>query len=201
MTTCTPIYGIPIIEGSDRPCDAGTTICDIATVVETELDRFDELQSRTGTTVPLLKLASTIGQTFTTSSTDTSIPVVFDTVMVDTDNMFNSGFPSDITFNTPGIWLVNANVWTHSTGAGGLQLSSTINVVIPPGLSGFVTTTALSATQTFPSPLDIYNNGSVTFPVLAATTGFVQISFFPNGTDTITEFYADASFAWLGDVS
>lgn len=200
MTTCTPIYQIPVVEGSDRPCDVGETICAIATEVETELERFADLQARTADTIPMLKVASTIPILNVSDGTSHTFPLPFDTVVVDTDGMFNSGFPSDITFNRAGVWLMNCNVWTHSTGAGGLQLSATINIIVPPGLTGFGSTVAQSTSQTFPSPLDIYSNGSVTFPVLAPTVGFVQVSFFPNGTDTITQFYADASFAWLGDV-
>lgn len=200
MATCTPIYQIPVVEGTDRPCDVGLAICAIATEVEVELDRLDTLIGRTADTVPMLKVANTIGQTFATGGGDTSIPLNFDTVIVDTDGMFNSGFPSTITWNTPGIWLINANVWTHSTGAGGLQLSQSIAVIAPVGLTGFGSTTALSAGQNFPSPFDIYSNGSVTFPILTAGSGFVQVSFSPNGTDTVTFFYADASFVWLADL-
>lgn len=199
MTSCTPIYNLSVIEGDDRPCDVGDTICAIAANVEVQLDRLDSLRQRTADTVPVLKVANTIGQTFVSGVGDSSIPLNFDTVVVDNDNMFNSGFPSTITWNTPGIWLINANLWTHSTGAGGLQLNQTINVIAPSGLAGFGTSVALSAGQNFQSPFDIYSNGSVTFPILAAGDGFVQVSFFPNGTDTVTFFYADASFVWLGD--
>lgn len=200
MATCTPIYGIPVVEGSDRPCDVGSAICNIATEVEVELDRLEDLQDRTADTVPMLKVVATIPIVNVADGTSHTFPLNFDTVVVDTDNMFNSGFPSDITFNRAGVWLMNCNIWTHSTGAGGLQLSAGISIIVPPGLTGFGSSTAQSSTQSFPSPLDIYSNGSVTFPVLAPTVGFVQVSFFPNGTDTVTQFYADASFAWLGDV-
>lgn len=200
MTTCTQTYQIPVIEGGDRPCDVGSTICDIALVVEENLDRLDGLVRRTSTTVPMLKVAATIPILNISDGTSHTAPILFDTVVVDTDNMFNSGFPDTITWNTPGIWLMSTNIWTHSTGAGGLQLSASSSIVAPAALSGFGTTTAVTALQSFQSPLDIYSNASVTFPILAAGSGFVQASFFPNGTDTVTMFYADASFVWLGDV-
>lgn len=200
MTTCTPTYRIPVVEGSDRPCDIGDTICDIALVVEQNLDRLDSLVSRTSTTVPMLKVAATVPIVNIADGTSHTGPLLFDTVIVDTDNMFNSGFPDTITWNTPGVWLMSTNIWTHSTGAGGVQLSASSSIVAPASLPGFGTTTAVSAVQLFPSPLDIYSNASVTFPILAAGSGFVQASFFPNGTDTVTMFYADASFVWLGDV-
>lgn len=202
MTTCTPIYDLPVVEGTDNPCDIGDTICAIAERVETQLDRLDALVDRTATTVPMLKVASTISQTFSSSSPFTTFAVNWDTVLVDTDDMFNSGFPSTITFNRTGIWLISCNIMTHSTGAGGLQLSHTISVVSPiPPIPGWGSLTAVSANQNFPSPLDIYSNSSATFPLIGTGDGFVQVSFFPNGTDTITMFYADASLAWLGDLT
>lgn len=199
MATCTSIYGIPVVIGSDSPCDIDDTICSIAGVVEEQLDRLDSLVARTAATVPMLKVAATIPQTFVTGIADTSIPLNFDTVLVDNDNMFDSGRPSTITWNRTGIWLISANIMTHSTGAGGLQLSQTINVAVP--VPSGSAQTAVTANQNFPSPLDIYSNASAPYPVLATGDGFAQVSFFPNGTDMITMFYADVALAWLGDLA
>lgn len=203
MTTCTPIYLIPVVEGSDDPCDIGDTICDIAEVVEEQLDRLDALVARTAATIPMFKGAMTVTQTFTASSPDTSVPANLDTVYVDTNAMFDSGFPDTITFNTPGTWLMTSNIWSDTSGAGGVVITQIAPIVLSvQPVTGWGSTTATSHQAATVSGLDIYSNASVVFPVYnAGTTCFVQMSVFPNGTETLNVFYVDIALAWLGDLS
>jgi hypothetical protein len=205
MTTCTPLYNIPVVEGTDPPCDIGNTLCAIAQAAEVQLDALDSLEARTAATIPLLKVAMTIAQPTVSTASDSTIALNFDTVLVDTDNMFDSSFPDVITFNHPGIWLMTANLWSTTTGAGGVNDGQGVSIVLSQGtlaLGWPGGVNPVSANVTIVSPNTMYINAAGVFPILAAgVTAFVQGNFTVSGTDGIHPFYADASFAWLGDLS
>ncbi len=86
MATCTPIYGLPVVEGSDRPCDVDDWSCNFATAVETQLEALDEVINRTFVTTPMAWVRSTTSVTQIVGIGGALQPN-FDTVVVDTDNM------------------------------------------------------------------------------------------------------------------
>lgn len=110
MTTCTPIYQLPVVEGTDRPCDFDDFSCDFTAAVETQLDSLDAIVRRTVTTVPMAWVSSSTPQTKTFAAADPS--VTFDAVIVDTDNMVDLTTSNGITIKTPGMYYI----WTYVHG-------------------------------------------------------------------------------------
>lgn len=187
--TCTPIYGLPYPTGASKPCNIGDTLCDFANAVEAQLDVFDATVNRTFTTIPMVKIRRTIAQTHTTTVFEDWI---FDTTLVDTDNMFNGDTdPTIITFNTSGVYLFFFNVYASSTG--------TQVVVFTPALR-LGTTTVTSHNLTTQTGLGMYPSGSQIYPVTAGQTATMrnQITILP--PDTVTILRVEMGAIWLGDL-
>lgn len=111
MATCTPIYGLPYIIGSDAPCDQSETWCDFAAAVETQLDRLDLIVARTNTVIPMAKVSLSLPQAL--SST-----LNFDTVDEDTDDMVDfSESPRFIFARRTGIFRVRFYTEVGTTGS------------------------------------------------------------------------------------
>lgn len=111
MPTCTPIYGLPYILGSDAPCDQSETWCGFAAAVEAELDRLDLIVARTNTVIPMAKVS--ISEPQALSST-----LNFDTVEEDTDDMVNlSESPRFIFAQRTGIYRVRFYTEVGTTGS------------------------------------------------------------------------------------
>jgi hypothetical protein len=103
MTTCT-VNGIPIVEGSDNPCDIDDYTCAFAAAVEAQLTSLDAIVTRTATTVPVAWMRRTTDWV-TAVGDSTNIHPDFDTVVSDTDNMVDLNTTSTgFTVNTPGIY-------------------------------------------------------------------------------------------------
>lgn len=90
MVAYTPHLCLPYLEGSDSLClNTGTvcnpsnTWCDLAALVEAQLAAIDDIDARTGMSVPLAK----ISYNPTTFVTLPNNIIPFDTVDVDTDSM------------------------------------------------------------------------------------------------------------------
>lgn len=127
MATCTPIYGLPYITGSDRPCDQAATWCDFALAVETEFDGLDAIVDRAVDTTPFAWVRSTVPQTVLAAGTDT---ISYDSVLFDTDNMVSLTADSTlVTINRTGLWDVTFSATVATSGVannvGGAQFSAT----------------------------------------------------------------------------
>ena len=87
MTTCTP-GGLPVVEGSDRPCDIDDWSCDFAAAVESRLDTLDSVVNRTFTTIPAAWLHLEGDEQFVlTVDVAEDRSVTFTNVIMDTDNL------------------------------------------------------------------------------------------------------------------
>lgn len=133
--TCTPIYELPYPTGASRPCDIGSTSCDFAQAVETQLDALDAVVKRTQTTVPMAWVRTTTAFTLTQNATqNTVLGAPFDTVVVDTDDMANLlDFGSGLTTTRGGLYLVWIYVRSTSTvnAIGGNNLTVTFFIEPP----------------------------------------------------------------------
>lgn len=107
MATCTPIFGLPYAEGSDRPCDINETLCEFAEAVEVVLDRYDAVVDRVVDTVPMVQVKLTAPLTVVSAGT-TTFTIPFDTISFDTANMVNlAASPYAITFPRQGRYLAS----------------------------------------------------------------------------------------------
>lgn len=194
--TCTPVYGLPYATGSSRPCDIDQTLCDFAVATQAQLDRVAGIVNRTATTIPLVKVAVTIPQPMVAPGP--TINFSFDTVLVDTDNMFDSAFPDQITINTPGIYGAYALVYATSvTSTGPNQTGSTMRVDVSGFLGNF-----LHDNLSYPSGTPVFQAASGTFGITSAgTTVLMNYSPFIQSTDTVTVQRAELGLFWLGDLS
>lgn len=191
MTTCTP-SGLPIISGSDRPCDIGNTLCSFANAAELRLDAVDSLVDRTATTVPMVKVASTIPVVLTNASAN--FDVSFDTVEVDTDNMFNGNVDAEsIVFPHAGFYLFQSNIWATSTGAGANVTALNPNITLP--------TFNFGIGNQFVTGLGLFVSGIGMYPVSTSDTAFLRIGVLVQSTDTITITRMEMMAIWLGDLA
>lgn len=122
MPTCTLVYGLPYIVGTDRPCDQSDTWCEFTSIVDDNLTRFDGIVDRTTDTIPMARVRMTVARTQATNpggGTEQLIP--FDTVDVDTNNMVNlTNDPFTITLPMFGVYFVYFTVEGTSAGAGNI---------------------------------------------------------------------------------
>lgn len=134
MPNFTPTYMLPYPAPSDSPCTLSDTWCDFATAVDGQFDALDTILDRTATTVPMAMIA-TSGLVITTNSAAAgNIPIVYDTVLVDTDNMVDLTVnPNGMKVNTPGIYMryINAHILAVNPAPGSGQLQS--NIVLANG--------------------------------------------------------------------
>src|SRR5262245_14030422 len=136
MTTCTPIYQLPCVEVTDRPCDIDTTSCEYAEAVEEQLDALDDIVAGTQGTVPFAYVANSGDMTYNNSIL-LFIPF-FATTLADTDNMVNLAADNTaIYINTPGVYsfFVSAEI-TLPPGASTLQVSPVLLNVNDSQVSG-----------------------------------------------------------------
>lgn len=136
MTTCTPIYQLPIVEGTDRPCDISDTSCAFAEAAEAQLDLLDQAVARTQGTTPFSMIS--IAGDIAVPSTTLEYPVQFDTTLVDTNNMV------DLALDNTSIYVRTAGVYTFfvsleltlSPGATTMQATQLITNSAGTGVSG-----------------------------------------------------------------
>lgn len=116
MTTCTPIYRLPLIEGSDRPCDQSETWCAFAGTLETELDRLDSVVARTATAIPFAKVSLSTPQTF--NATTSGSRIAFDTILDDSDDMVDlTANPGEVQARRAGVYAVRCYIELGTTGS------------------------------------------------------------------------------------
>lgn len=120
MTTCTPIFGLPVIEGSDDPCDLDDWSCDFVTALDGLLDSWDDVIAHTFSGVPSARLeASSEPPTTTTVQVDAFNRIVFTEVNFDTDSMANLADPSAVLIpRRDGYYWVEARASSNVVGQG-----------------------------------------------------------------------------------
>jgi hypothetical protein len=201
MATCTTVYGLAVVECSDRPCDVNDTLCEFANGVEEQLDALDAVVERTATTVPMVKLAMTVPRVITTNNDD-AVVIHFDTVLVDTDNMFDSSASDDfIVFNTAGVYNFSYNFRATTTGGGNqTAVGGAVFLDLPP--TGFGTSTRPTQdNRQNQTGQPMYQSGVGLFPAAAGAKAFLQLLLSVQGADTISFNYIDLTVNWLGDLS
>jgi hypothetical protein len=188
MATCTPIYGLPYIECSDRPCDQEDTWCAFVNAVEIELDRLDGVVARTVTTIPQFEVA--VGAYVFASSGDRK--VAFDTINVDTDDMVDlTSDPFSFSINTVGRWFFYFRVSTNGNSA--LQGNIPVSVVNVPSLGGHNVGQDYQDDGTnYPVPID--GSGIYRYPNTGTKVGLT--------VNTAATAIISATFGgyWLGDL-
>jgi len=198
MATCTPIYGLAMVECSDRPCDIDDTMCQFANDVEVELDRLDAIVTRTATTIPQAVVAFTESTTYTVVPAS-NFPTVFDTVLADTDDMFDSAVPEQILINTPGMYSLSANIWGKTTGAGGNLAGTNLYFRVQTGPTPVTITSDVR--QFAANGLNFFLDINAAHPLLAGDVVILLQSVFFIVPDTFTVNRVQFSVTWLGDLS
>lgn len=199
MPTCTPIYQLPVVEGSDRPCDIDDWSCDFASAVESQLDALDAVVARTATSRPLFQVAATVPITYTDfgSVFNTS----FDTAAVDTDNMFSSDTPDTIFINTPGIYTFTAFGWGVQTGPGGADTGNLGFLFRTIPLGGTVTSPWGDQRSFSASNQNVYLASSATWAFGAGDQVFLAQNTGTSFVGTLTINEVRFSGVWLGDLA
>lgn len=210
MSTCTPIYGLPYPTGSDRPCDAPTTMCSFASAVETQLDTLDAIVDRTIDSVPMGIVTLTI--TANISSLGGNTQLSWDTVNVDTANMVDlTNNPYAITLPRYGRYWVS--YWYQVSGLAAAVSCQNylvpVNASAPPPFSSLIgpTSTFYSDGASFmymSAAGEIRFGSTQTSPVLANIAGTpgvtgISLNVATSGGGTIPS--ATMSAVWIGDLS
>lgn len=201
MVTCSPIYGLEMVEGSDRPCDFADPQCAEVATLREQIDLLEGINNRTAATIPIVKIAMTVAAVagtdseFTSTNANTLTRVVFDTVMVDTDNMFTSDQPQQITVNTPGMYGLYMQMQIASTAGSGSEGRMFVRTDISP------LTRIMQDCVTF-APGGVFNIAcSGAWPIPAAGTVLVPgIQFNITIPDTVLPLYIEFGAFWLGDL-
>lgn len=202
MATCSPVYGLEMIEGTDRPCDFADTQCAEVTTLREQIALLTGINNRTAITIPIVKIAMTVpaeagtDAQLTNTSTNLLIRPIFDTVMADTDNMFTSDLPDQVTINTPGMYGVFMFLQIASTAGSGSEGRMTTRVDIAP------LTRIAQNNLTFAPGGVFYLASSGAWPVPTAGTVLAPgIQFSINGVDTVLPLYIEFGAFWLGDLA
>lgn len=198
MTTCTPL-GLPVVEGSDRPCDFDDYSCAFAAAVEAQLDALDDLVTRTATSPPMAWIETVEPVLVPVGTGDTQI--IFDTVIADTADMVDLTGLSGITLTREGIYMVGFYLEGVTNQPGGI-LTATSDV------------TALAPFSLFTSSiLPTMDTIILTSPGLVAHSQFAILELMAgdafvlrcdaNGFtgDSFTTRKADLWAVWLGDLA
>jgi hypothetical protein len=208
MATCTPVYGLAMVEGADRPCDFDEIQCAEIESVRDQIALIDDINTRTAVTTPMVKVGMTIpavagSDEQLTSSTSGIIRITFDSVFVDTDNMFSSDNPQQIVVNTPGMYGLFMS----------MDIASTAGSAQPGAMTGRVDLNPPAALL-LPNSLAIMDNLSF-FPGGVFYLGFAGgypvsipgslllpgMSFIINGVDTVLPIRIEFGAFWMGDLA
>jgi hypothetical protein len=200
MTTCTPVYGLPCIDGGDAPCEQSATWCDFATIVEANLDRLDAVADRAIDSIPMAQVRLTVASSQAASPTGSAVYVSFDTVDVDTDNMVDlTANPFVITLPSFGRYFAYFSIQAATTGTANINIIAA--VATPTG-------TALETVDQYSDDLSnpFYMSGSGSFRYQSPTGGANQtttsnqILLNVNTTAAIPLQAVTFGVYWLGDL-
>jgi hypothetical protein len=139
----------------------------------------------------MVKVRRTVAQTHTGTANE---DWVFDTELVDTDDMFSAETtPTLLTINTSGVYQVFFSVYGSTTG-GGLSMGVTATMRLG---TNSITGHSLS-TQ---GGLGVYLNAAGIYPLTAGNTLLLRSNLFVQAPDTITIFQVEMGAVWLGDLA
>lgn len=195
MATCTPLYGLPYAEGSDRPCDIDETLCAFADAVETQLDLLDAVVDRVADTVPMVQVKLTTPYVFA-STGNTTLTIPFDTISFDTANMVALGSNAyQVTLPRGGRYLVSFQAQLST-----VPIGDTVTMQLAPGLPPYDAYTSDSSTPVYlngASEIRYAPPGSgqavdITTPTLTLTLSTLVGTF---SVDSVT-----LCIAWIGDI-
>jgi hypothetical protein len=191
--TCTPIYQLPYATGASAPCNIDDTMCAFNDAVQEEIDRLQGVANRTSVTTPMVKVAMTV-PTLYGPGVPSSL-IVFDSALVDTDNMFTAAFPDQVTVNTPGVYGAYAFLYSTSTGAA-LLTTSSIHVDIAGAGGNF-----LFDSMPYTSGTPIYQSATGSWFVTTSGTA-ITMTYAPfiQGADVVTVQRAEMGLFWLCDL-
>lgn len=202
MPTCTPVYGLEMVTASDAPCDFDITQCEEVDSLREQIALLQDINNRTAVTTPMVKIGMTIpaeagtDSQLTNASSGTLIRPNFDTVFVDTDDMFTTDFPQQVVVNTPGMYGLFLSMDIASTAGSGQPGAMTGRVDISP-----LTTIAMDNVSFLPGGT-FYLGFSGSYPITAAGTILLPgIDFLINGVDTVLPLHIEFGAFWLGDLS
>lgn len=191
-----------MVEGTDRPCDFDDIQCAEVSTLREQIALLKSVNNRTAVTTPMVKIAMTVPAEANTDSQLTSansgvlIRPIFDAVMADTDNMFTSDLPDQVTINTPGMYGVFMFLQIASTAGSGSEGRMTTRVDIAP------LTRIAQNNLTFAPGGVFYLASSGAWPVPVAGTVLAPgIQFSINGVDTVLPLYIEFGAFWLGDLA
>lgn len=105
MPVFTPNFALPYPGPSDRPCDFSEQWCDFVESVETILDGVETTLDRI---YPTIKIASIVVSTPTVFAVQ--VPIVFDTVFIDTARWVNTTTMDRIVPDIGGILTISGTV-------------------------------------------------------------------------------------------
>lgn len=149
---CLPYFGC-----DDQPClntgtacDPSTVWCDFAELVDAKLTEFDQVVQRTAGSTPMAWVQATVPTVIIADAPST--PIIFDSPLVDTDNMVNLDvLPSGITVNTPGLYqfvFSGVGVMTNPGTA-----TATLDATLAPFVSLYPISPPTFTTVDFESPI------------------------------------------------
>lgn len=199
MPTCTP-SGLPMVDCADPPCDVEETLCAFAEALEERFDALDEVIERTNSTVPMAVVE--IGEPIPYIPPISTELFSFDTVLADTDNMYNSAAPDVLTINTTGVWSVTATGWGTTTG-GGVNISQWgADLRVTGGTLGTGTFTLGGDNRSFfCNGLNVYFTVVTQYQLFAGQQVFAARVLNISGNDRLTAQAVRLSAVWLGDLS
>ncbi len=110
---------LPYFECDDSPClntgtvcEPSTVFCDLTALLETRLNSFDNTVARTGTAIPMFKVARNAQQTIDTTVANADLRIIWDTVLVDNENMVDLDVDTHaVTVERPGLWQFELYLW------------------------------------------------------------------------------------------
>lgn len=201
MTTCTPL-GLVYPDGSDRPCDADDVSCLFANGVESQLNSLDAIVQRTATSVPMVWIRAQTPLVVDAAVLAAAVPV-FDTVVVDTDNMADlTAEASSFTVNTTGIYLIGQYARGTTAQPSANQLQTIVQALVSAPF-GILTTTITLAMATFTTVTGsiVAMNQFQILPLTAGQTHTMTVDTSGTAGDSTT--FNDLSLwaCWVGDMS
>lgn len=201
---CLPYFecGDPVCLNTGTVCDPSTVWCDFAAAVEAKLDEFDAVASRTAFTVPMVWMDRST-PFVTTVGVGITNPVVFDSVVVDTDNMAsldvnNNGF----SIMTSGLYQIVAYA-IGQTDTAGSGISAALNLIFSPFNATYTPVNVSSLTAISTVQVDdviLTPQIQMVLPLVVGQLVSVTIDVSGVNPNTVTFSQIMVSATWMADV-
>lgn len=126
---------LPYFQCSDSPClntgtvcEPSTVFCDLVSLLDLKFTGFDDTLRRTAVAVPIFKIARTAQQVFDTNVAGFSDQIIWDTVVVDNENMVDlDADPLVARINRPGLWEFELYVYGFPPRINGNTMNATLD--------------------------------------------------------------------------